>query len=65
MRHRTSRHCMLNNCNDSLCCFDCEDRGECSSRCIRKSSEDCMRMIYDSERISTSIPRRIQGSAEH
>lgn len=59
------RHCILNDCGEGLCCFDCEYMKECSSRCIRKTSENCMRMRDDSERISTEIPRRIQRDPGH
>ena len=59
------RRCALNDCRDRLCCFDCEYMRECSSRCIRKTGENCMRMRDDSERILTEIQGRIQGSAEH
>lgn len=61
------RRCALNDCEGRLCCFDCEYMRECSSRCIRKTSENCMRMENDDDRkgIPTEIQGRIQGGAEH
>lgn len=59
------RHCILNDCGEGLCCFDCEYMRECSSRCIRKSPNGCMRLRDDTTRIFTEISgREERGSGD-